>query len=155
MSKRKIVAGTAVGLFLAIQLIQPRRNNSEQVPGSLFVQTYQVPDSVNRILTAACYDCHSNHSRYPWYSSIQPAGWILNSHIRKGKSQLNFSEFDSYSKRRQISKLKAIVNQVTDNAMPLPSYKWLHAKARLSDEEINMIANWMNQKADSLFLRDQ
>ena len=150
MSKRKIIAWTVLVLFLSIQFIRPRRNNDGMVPGLSFVQLYRVPDSVNQILQKSCYDCHSNHTRYSWYTNIQPAGWMMARHIRLGKSELNFSEFSSYSKRRQISKLKAIAHQIEDNEMPLKSYKLLHKKARLSALEKKLIISWMRNKADSI-----
>jgi hypothetical protein len=150
MRTRKIISWAVLLLITAIQFIRPVRNNSEEVAGAAFVKQYAVPDSVNSILTASCFDCHSNHTRYPWYSNVQPFGWILARHIKRGQVQLNFSEFSSYSIRRQISKLKAVANQVEDNDMPLPSYKWLHKEARLSEKEKTTLANWMRTKADSL-----
>ena len=150
MSKRKIVAWTVLLLFLVIQFFRPRRNNDGKVPDLSFVQQYAAPDSVNRILQAACYDCHSDHTRYPWYANIQPIGWILAGHIRRGKSNLNFSEFNSYSRRRQLSKFKAIADQVEDGEMPLPSYGLIHKKARLSASEKNLLISWMRNKRDSI-----
>ena len=155
MRKRKIIFWAVLLLFVGIQFIRPKRNNSEKVGGSAFVKLYAVPDSMNTILQLACYDCHSNHTRYPWYSNIQPFGWVLARHINRGKSKLNFSEFNNYSIRRQISKLKEIANQVEDNEMPLSSYKWLHKNARLSVEEKILIIKWMRSKADSISTLNQ
>ena len=71
-------------------------------------------------------------------------------HIKNGKEELNFSEFGSYTSRRQISKLKGIANQIKDNEMPIWSYKMMHKKANLTKEEKVLIIDWMNNKADSL-----
>jgi hypothetical protein len=150
MSKRQIIYWAVLLLVAAIQFIRPARNNSQEVAGAAFIKQYSVPDSLNRILTASCFDCHSNHTRYPWYSHVQPFGWMLARHIKHGRAELNFSEFSSYSKRRQISKLKAIASQVEDNEMPLSSYKWLHKKARLSENEKAMLITWMRATADSI-----
>lgn len=155
MRKSKIISWAVLLLFVAIQFIRPKRNNSEKVAGSAFVKLYAVPDSVNSILQSACYDCHSNHTRYPWYSDVQPFGWMLSRHIIRGKSKLNFSEFNNYSQRRQISKLKEITNQVEDNEMPLKSYKLLHKSARLSVAKKKLIISWMRNKADSISSIDQ
>ncbi len=147
---RKIIVWTVLVLLVAIQFIRPSRNNDGKTAGSGFVQLYGVPDSVNQILREACYDCHSYNTRYPWYTNFQPVGWILASHIKRGKSKLNFSEFDSYPIRRQISKLKAIVSEIEDDKMPLKSYKLLHKRARLSAEEKYLIVSWLRNKADSI-----
>lgn len=150
MGKRKIIGRAVLLLVVAIQFIRPESNDSEQVAGAAFVQQYAVPDSLHSILQSACYDCHSNHSRYPWYSNIQPLAWVLAGHIKRGKSELNFSEFAGYSMRKQVSKLKGVADQVEDNEMPLPSYRWMHKPARLSTHEKQTIINWMRSKADSI-----
>ena len=147
MKKRKIVAWTVLLLFVVIQFIRPHRNNDGKVAGAGFVQLYGPPDSINRILREACYDCHSNTTRYPWYTNIQPIGWILAGHIKKAKSKLNFSEFNSYSDRRRTSKLKEIAIQVEDNEMPLSSYRLMHKKSRLSAGEKNLLVTWIRNKA--------
>ena len=150
MRKGKVICWAVLLLVTAIQFIRPIRNNSEQVPGAAFMKQYAVPNSLKRILTTTCFDCHSNHTRYSWYSNVQPFGWMMARHIKRGKAELNFSEFDSYSVRRQISKLKAIASQVEDNEMPLSSYKWLHKKARLTESEKAILITWMRAKADNI-----
>src|SRR5258705_11080069 len=110
---KKIVAGLLIGLVL-IQFIQPARNKSSEISSSDLIKTVNVPGNIQSILKTACYDCHSNNTNYPWYSRIQPFGWLLAGHIRKGKVELNFNEFGSYSMRRQISKLNGIANSIKD-----------------------------------------
>lgn len=135
-------------LLLTFVLIQfyprPEKNISSAQSINSIEQLYPLQDSILQVLKAACYDCHSNNTNYPWYSNIQPVAWFLNRHILEGKEELNFDEFGAYSKRRQQSKLKAIVNQVKDGEMPLTSYKILHNAARLSENEANQIINWTN-----------
>ena len=96
------------------------------------------------------YDCHSNNTYYPWYNNIQPVSWIMESHIKKGKKELNFSEFGTYSKRRQKSKIKSIINQIKDDEMPLSSYTLLHRKSILSESDKLLIINWMEQQRNGL-----
>lgn len=150
MKLHKRIAWTVLVLVVAIQVIRPERNSYEQVAAAGFVTAYQVPDSINSMLQSSCYDCHSNHTRYPWYGNIQPFGWILSNHIKQGKSELNFSELSGYSIRKQISKLKAIASQIEDNKMPLSSYTMLHKRARLSASQKAIIISWIKNKADSI-----
>jgi hypothetical protein len=100
-----------------------------------------------------CYDCHSNKTYYPWYSNIQPIGWLMAYHIKQAKKELNFSEFGSYSQRRQLSKLEGITNSIKDDIMPLISYKIVHKSAQLGTDEKSLLINWANQSIDSLFVR--
>jgi hypothetical protein len=150
MKLRKLIARTVLVLVVAIQVIRPEQNNYEQVAAAGFVTAYGVPDSINSMLQSSCYDCHSNHTRYPWYGNIQPLGWILSNHIKQGKFELNFSELSGYSTRKQISKLKAIASQIEDNEMPLSSYTMLHKTARLSAGQKAIIISCIKNTADSI-----
>lgn len=148
-SIKKIILFFGV-VFIAIQFIQPARNKSGQVLSTDFVKLYAVPDSLHVILKNACYDCHSNNTVYPWYANVQPTAWIMARHIKNGKDKLNFSDFGSYTGRRQISKLKDIANQIKDDEMPISSYRMMHTKANLTEDEKALIMDWMNKAADSL-----
>ncbi|AZB31814.1 heme-binding domain-containing protein [Epilithonimonas ginsengisoli] len=147
----KIILAILLFIFIAIQFYQPALNvDKGQVYTADFSKVYTVPPNVQNILQNACYDCHSNNTNNVWYSNIQPMAWLMKKHIDNGKEQLNFSEFGSFSSRRQISKLRAIANQIKDEEMPLGSYKIMHRNAQLSKEQKSLLMNWMNKKADSL-----
>ena len=141
-------------VFIAIQFIQPARNINGQVLPTDISKVVSIPENVQSLLQTACYDCHSNHTNYPWYNYVQPVGWILHNHIINGKEELNFNDFGSYSKRRQESKLKAIADQVRDDEMPISSYRLMHKKARLTKDEKAVIINWANSTKDSLSLKN-
>lgn len=136
--------------FVVIQFIQPARNHSGQVSPSDIANVYTLPSDVQRIFKAACYDCHSNNTTYPWYANIQPGGWWLAFHIKEGKEELNFSEFGNYSAKRKINKLREIGNSLTDGTMPLSSYLLIHKDARLTKEEKELVTAWTNKVKDSL-----
>lgn len=146
---KKILLAIFIG-FIAIQFVQPARNTNGQVLATDITKVAFVSDSVQMILKKACYDCHSNHTNYPFYAYIQPVGWLLNSHIQDGKKQLNFSEFGAMPKRRQESKLKSIASQIKDGAMPLPQYALLHKNAMPNKTEKDLIIQWANSVKDSL-----
>jgi hypothetical protein len=137
-------------VFILIQFIQPAPNVSNQVLSTDLTKIYNVPKNVQTVLKTSCYDCHSNNTIYPWYSHVQPFGWMLARHIRNGKAQLNFSEFGSYSLRRQKSKLKGTENSIKDGTMPLLSYVLLHKNAKLSKENKALIIDWIDKTTDSL-----
>ncbi len=132
-------------IFLLIQLYQPARNkdNGELLPSHI-IRLYNVPDSVQLIFAATCYDCHSNNTKYPWYSYIQPARFIMERHIGNGKKDLNFSEFGNYSRRRQESKFERIIKQVESGEMPLASYTFLHKNSKLTSRQRETIIKWVD-----------
>jgi Haem-binding domain len=141
----------AIGIvFIAIQFFRPARNKSNQVLDTDISKMVAASDSVLSILKSACYDCHSNNTDYPWYSNIQPIGWLMAYHLKKAINELNFSEFGSYSQRRQLSKLDGIANSIKDDIMPLKSYKIMHKNAQLSTNEKSSLINWAQQSIYSI-----
>ena len=133
-----------VAVVLAIQFIPVERNVSTVPPGQSFEKTEKVPANVAAILKVSCYDCHSNNSRYPWYSELQPGAWFMAQHIKKGKEELNFDEFNNYSKRRKKAKIKSIISQIEKDEMPLKSYRMMHGNARLSADEKKELLDFFN-----------
>ena len=150
---KKILLSTGV-VIIGIQFIRPALNKSNQVFNTDISKIVTTSDSVQILLENACYDCHSNNTNYPWYSNIQPIGWLMAKHIRKGKDELNYSEFASYSPRRQLSKLNGIANSIRDDIMPLSSYKWMHKNAQLNKFEKTLLFNWVQQASDSLAVKN-
>ena len=147
--RKKIILGLAV-ILIGIQFFQPLRNQSDEVPATHIEKVYSVPQNVNAILAQSCYDCHSNNTSYPWYSRIQPGAWYLAEHIKKGKEELNFSEFGEYSARKQRSKLRAMSGQIKDGEMPLSSYTLIHRNAILSEEDKQILMKWFGAMEDSI-----
>jgi hypothetical protein len=151
--EKKFLLGLLVGV-VAIQFIQPARNKSEKMLATDIQQMYRIPGRIFVVLQISCYDCHSNNTHYPWYSFIQPGAWWMASHIKEGKANLNFSEFGTYSNRKQQSKLQAIINSINDNTMPLNSYTIFHKNAKLSAESKVLILDWIKTTKDSLSLKN-
>jgi len=82
------------------------------------------------LAVVACYDCHSNETRWPWYTNVAPLSWSITSHVDEGREKLNFSEWD-----RPQDEGDEVVESITEGEMPPVSYVWLHPEARLSDED--------------------
>ncbi|MEO5945419.1 MAG: heme-binding domain-containing protein [Chitinophagaceae bacterium] len=143
LARKIVIIGFVI--FLLMQLYQPARNKDNgQVLSSHITKMHPLPDSVNVIFESSCYDCHSNNTKYPWYSYIQPARFIMERHIRNGKKDLNFSEFGNYSRRQQESKLKSISKQVKSGDMPLASYIFLHKNAKLTSRQKEAVIRWVD-----------
>ncbi len=141
---KKILLGLLV-VFVVIQFIQPEKNISKAVQVNHIATKYTVPDTIENLLSVACYDCHSNNTKYPWYNSIQPVAWWLASHVNDGKKHLNFDEFTTYSLKRQDHKLEEVIESQTDHWMPLDSYTWIHKEAKLADAQSKLIIDWANE----------
>ncbi len=118
--------------FVLIQFFPIDKNNPVATPKMDFLKIKNTPEKTAILIRNACYDCHSNESKYPWYSNIQPFGWFLENHIQEGRKELNFSTFATYDKKRQAKKLHEAVEMIENNKMPLDSYIIVHSEAKLS-----------------------
>jgi hypothetical protein len=81
-----------------------------------------------QLARAACFDCHSNETVWPWYSYIAPMAFLVANHVEEGRDKLNFStdtRFETREMRQEIER----------GNMPLPQYVPLHPEAQLSDEQ--------------------
>ncbi len=145
---RKIFLGLGVAL-IAIQFIRPAKNDSP-VGAADLAAVYAPPAEVRQLLATACYDCHSNRTRYLWYAQVQPVGWWLAKHINDGKDELNFSEFGDYTAHFRARKLRALSDEVTGRSMPLKSYTWIHRDAKLTAAQIKLLADWAEALAETI-----
>lgn len=139
--KKKIVLVLVI-LLIVIQFIRPSRNLSAVMSANDISRQYTVPDTVAHILQRACNDCHSNNTRYPWYTNIQPVGLWMQHHVNEGKKELNFSEFGAYTPKRQNHKMEEVGEQIEKGEMPLDSYLWIHKDAILSASEKETLIAW-------------
>lgn len=136
--------------LVVIQFFRPEKNLQKGISTTHFSTKYHLPDDVNVILDKACYDCHSNNSRYPWYFNIQPIGMWMDDHIKEGKQGLNFSEYTNKRLRYQYHKMEEVIEVIDENAMPIDSYTWTHKDAILTSEEKSKLKNWAQSIMDTL-----
>lgn len=137
-------------VFIVIQFFRPKKNIAEGPQPNNIASVYPVPDHVKGILAKACYDCHSNNTKYPWYNNIQPVAWWLADHVDEGKRELNFDEFASYSLRKQYKKLEEVNGQVKEGEMPLKSYTLIHTDAKLTEDEKRTLAEWVESTRSTM-----
>ncbi len=146
----KVVLAVLAVAFVVIQFIRPTLNIQKRSPGQGLADLFPIPDSVHQVLVVACFDCHSDSTRYPWYASLQPSAWYLSNHIAHGKRNLNFDEFATYRPFRQFGKLVQIERQLKEGEMPLSSYLLIHRDAVLSQSQKDLLINWSRALRDSL-----
>jgi len=148
---KKIIYGLLVVLVI-IQFIQPSRNEAKGPFEHNITNQFPMSPEVANALQKSCYDCHSNQTKYPWYSMIQPLGWWLQHHVDEGKEHLNFHAFTAYKPKKQDHKLEEIEEAVRDGWMPLDSYEWIHRDAILNDNEKQAILTWVKESRQKIQL---
>lgn len=150
--KQKLLLGFVV-VFVALQAFRPAKNVSLVAPFTGkddITARFPPPPAVREILATACYDCHSNQTRYPWYAEIQPVAWWLADHVTEARRELNFAEFGTYSRKRQMKVLEKVVDEVRDREMPLKSYTFIHREAKLTDAQITALCSWAEGIEDQI-----
>jgi hypothetical protein len=135
-SHKRAAAIILVLALAGIQLIPVRRTNPP------VASDVDAPAPVQSILRRACYDCHSNETRWPWYSRVAPVSWLVSSHVQTARGDLNFSEWPLLDFEGQDLARGDIREQVGKGKMPLRSYTWIHRGARLKQEERDAIVEW-------------
>ncbi len=135
-----------VGILVVIalvggQAIRPARTNPP-VTGEIVA-----PPEIARPLEAACYNCHSNETVWPWYSQVAPASWLLASDVNEGRGKLNFSEWNLLPAAKQAKKFKKAAGEIEEGEMPPWYYLPLHPEARLSDADKAALVAWFKRQA--------
>ena len=147
--KRQILIATAA-ILVIMQCIRPEKNLGLADTSTDITHSVKVSPEIKNILEKSCYDCHSNHTEYPWYSNIQPmASWLAH-HVEEGKEELNFSEFDTYRFRRKKHKLQEVIEQINEGKMPMSSYTIVHSDAKLSEEQKTALLKWASESINTL-----
>lgn len=143
--QKKALLYTAGGLavaFVAIQFVPvPAKENPP------IIADFDEAPEVEEILRRACYDCHSNEVRWPWYSSIAPASWLVGSDVVEGREAYNFSDWPADEDDRQFNR-EAALEQVVDGEMPPWFYLPMHPEAKLSEQDLATLKKWGAEKEE-------
>jgi len=151
MCYKRVTWAIIVAAIIIIQLIPTRRPEVITTNKNDMVTNNVVPDTVALLLKNACYDCHSNETKYPWYSYVAPVSWLISRDIRLGREELNFSKWESLSKMDKAKMLEEIVDEIESGAMPMSIYVLMHPEAKLSMSNRDMIMNWADDFGEKLF----
>ena len=123
-----IAIAAVIVCFGCIQLVPINRTNPPVV---------QEPDwdsqQTRALAQRACFDCHSNETTWPWYSTVAPVSWYVYFDVVRARRELNFSDWQTGSSgTRQADR---ITRNISSGEMPPGNYLMLHPDARLSAAE--------------------
>lgn len=149
----KWLAVAAVCALVGLQFVRPARTNPVFDQTQTIHARLQVTPQVAAILDRSCQDCHSNTTRWPWYSNVAPVSWFVIDHVNHGRSHLNLSEWGMLDNRQAGKKLEEICEEVEDGAMPLQSYTNIHWSAKLSPEDIKTLCDWTSAERSRIASR--
>lgn len=122
--------------------VTPWPVNPPALAGQSIGSDRPLPEEVRSLLRTSCFDCHSNETRWPWYSTVFPASWLVARDVAAARGQMNFSRWMDYNVFDRADLLDDICSEVRERTMPLPSYLWLHPRASLTDAQVESVCSW-------------
>jgi hypothetical protein len=132
----------AIAVTILIQLARPARTNPPTDPSRTMMAVAHLTPDVEAILVRGCRDCHSNDTRWPWYSNVAPISWFVIDHVNHGRRHFNYSDWAHYDADQRPKIVKDICELTRKGEMPVTSYLWLHSDARLSDRDVVTLCDW-------------
>lgn len=81
-----------------------------------------------QLMRAACMDCHSNETKWPWYAYVAPMAFLVSKDVNEGRDALNLST----ARRVEADE---IVEKIEEGEMPPIAYLPLHPEANLTDAQ--------------------
>ncbi len=133
---------TIIIILIALQLI-PIDKSNPPIDNNI---TLQAPQEVESILKKACYDCHSNETKWPFYANIAPLSFSVAGHVKDGRKALNFSEWQNIDPKIKIKRIQRAIKTTKNGMMPLSSYLWIHEEAKLTKEEKIILTTWLKDQ---------
>jgi hypothetical protein len=140
-------------VFLLMQFSRPARTNPLTDESRALAAHLQVTPEVKAIFARSCDDCHSNRTRWPWYSHVAPVSWTVVDHVRHGRRHLNFSDWARYDAREADYLLGDICKTTKQGFMPLSSYTLMHRAAVLSPADVGTLCAWTQSERQRLAAR--
>lgn len=116
-----------VGIFLLLQLVPYGRTHSN--PPTIVEPAWDSPRT-RELAVRACFDCHSNHTRWPWYADVAPFSWAVQLDVEAARSIINFSE---WNRRYELARYAG--RRTSTGMMPPQKYRMAHPEANLTPAE--------------------
>ena len=154
MRTRRTLAASGVGLLVAMGMAawaSPAIPDEPADPSlALMNARSAVPDHVAAMVRRACFDCHSNETRSPWYARLPLAAQLIARDVREGRAELDWSLWESYNRFDRAELLDKACARARTGLMPPWTYRLLHSGARLSAQEVDEFCAWSRREGARL-----
>lgn len=132
----KITLYVLLGVFVLIQFYPdgiPRENPPVQT-------AVEWPDQQAKdLFYAACADCHSHETKWPWYSYVAPIKWSVKNHVVDGRRHFNISVQGFGKDAHEAGEV------IREDYMPLQEYTLLHSEANLTPDQKEHLASTLEK----------
>lgn len=105
-------------------------------------QEVPAPAPVRDVLKRACYNCHSNETKWPWYSYVAPVSWLVAHDVEEARHHMNFSAWNRLSPVEQAEHQRGVWKKVENGDMPPQIYRSAHEESHLSQADLEALRTW-------------
>jgi hypothetical protein len=128
--------------LLVSVLVHDLPHEAQDRAGAPLLLGADIPQSVLDVFAHACINCHSEKTRWPWYSHVAPVSWLVENDVKRAREHLNLSRWDSFDGTEQRVLLTAIATVIENREMPLHRYLVFHPDVKLSAEDSVQVIEW-------------
>ena len=96
-------------------------------------------NEADKILKRVCFNCHSNETTWPWYTSLPVVSVLISSDVAEARDHLNFSNWESLPKDKRIFYLEMALSEIGKDEMPPLIYKLGHPEAKINQDELKIL----------------
>jgi hypothetical protein len=139
MRKRLALAASLLAMAMFAATLRREPEATDRMP--LFAGARIDPGTLG-LFQRACQNCHSENTKWPWYSRIPPASWMIRRDVREARRRVDFSAWEEYTAEKREELLTRMGSAVRSGQMPLARYVWLHRDAALAAPERQQIYEW-------------
>ena len=136
--------------LLASVFVHPLPHDAEHRVGAELLVGADIPPSVVDVFAHACASCHSEETRWPWYSYIAPASWVVETDVKRARERLNLSRWDGLDAAKQRLLLTAIATVIENREMPLHRFVVFHPGVKLSTVDSVQVIDWTHAERHRL-----
>jgi hypothetical protein len=139
--------------LLASVFIHRLPHEPEHRVGAELLAGADIPASVADVFARACANCHSEKTRWHWYSDVAPASWIVETDVKRARERLNLSRWDRLNAAEQRALLTAIATVIENREMPLHRFVVFHPGVKLSVVDSVRVIEWTHAERRRLRAR--
>ncbi len=146
MNKKRILMGVALVLVI-MQFFQIDKSPIPIDAAKTFGTVMAPPADILAQVKSSCYDCHSNETKYPWYTYVAPVSFWIRGHIKGARGAVNFSTWAEMSEKDQKHALHECATIMEKGHMPPKGYMRMHSDAYLDDATRKKMVEWFKQNS--------
>jgi len=122
------ILGIVVLVAIAIQFVPYGRDHAN--PPVVAEPKWDSPKT-KEYFVRACADCHSNETKWPWYSNIAPISWLNQYDVEEGREHFNVSMWGVQKKNKGDESKE----EFEKGEMPPWFYVIAHPDAKFTESE--------------------